>query len=296
MFSLSVIIARQDERVTGTDCLNALRNQPAISQIIVVDGTHDPNASASDARVEVLHLPGASLPMLIGAGIAVATGDLIAMTEAHCIMDSAWADRMIAAHERTTDPVIGGVVEPGANLSYTDWGLYFADYGQFMRESSDGESNLTPAAEMPGENIAFKRAALDPHRERFVRDGFYKTLFCQDLTRAGFTLYADSSIIVTYHRRLKWGMIVLRRFTHGQCFGGKLAESLAPVQRTARLVGDLLLPIVLSARMIGRVLPKRRHTLRFLWTLPVSLTATLAWSAGEWIGNAFGAGDACEWV
>jgi hypothetical protein len=73
-----------------------------------------------------------------------------------------------------------------------------------------------------------------------------------------------------------------------------IAEKSPASGRIMRLAGDLLLPVVITWRLLRRVIPKRRHLGNFALTAPMWLTAILAWSAGEWVGNAFGAGGTCE--
>jgi len=289
---LSVLVTRQNARDPVDECLRSLINQASIGEIILLDGVGDDYHPPADARVRVMRFEApASLPMLLATGIVEARGDIVAMTESHCQAAPDWAANVIAEHERTHQPVIGGVVEAGAGLGYVDFGLYVADYGAFMPPIRDGEAD-----EMPGENVSFKREIFTPHLETIARDGFYKTLFCQDVQSAGKSLICANSIVMYYQRRIGLGALARRRFTHGRCFGAQLAKRLTPAVRWARVGGDLLLPAVLMIRLMRKTLPKRAHTPRVIAALPVVLLATVSWAAGEWIGNLFGAGDSCRYV
>lgn len=293
---LSCVVALQQARQPLASCLDSLRAQidpdGAVLELIVVDGSPgDAAARLAPRYPDVTFLRAStarSLPVLHGLGIAVARGDLVAITEAHCTFLPGWVATAIAAHAATDSPVIGGAVEPGERLRPLDWALYFCDYGQFLPPLAAG-----PTRDLPGNNVVFKRAILDRVTD-IERRGFWKTFFCQQLVAEGRTLFAEPRLVVRYHRRLGLPQLVRRRFLHGRCFGGMRAERSGPARRALYALTGPLLPWLLLLKVARRVWPKGRHRRRFLRTLPWSALIVAVWSAGEWIGNLRGAGRSCS--
>jgi glycosyltransferase involved in cell wall biosynthesis len=267
-------------------------------QIVVVDGSQDDTAGVVAQQFPNLRLiqksfP-CSLPHLLGAGLVEAQGDIVAITEAHCVFPPDWARAVIAAHEQESVSVIGGVVEPGPELGWSDWALYFADYGQFMKPLRSGV-----AQEIPGENVSFKSSVLKAAQHagaNFERDGFWKTFFCRRLQQTGQPLVSVPDIVVFYNRRMSLTATVTRRLRHGRCFGGMRARQSSVGRRSMVAIGGGLLPVLIFVRLWRNVWPKRRYRREFIVSLPLSLTAVLAWSVGEWWGTLFGTGNACDYV
>ncbi|MCI0398181.1 MAG: glycosyltransferase [Chloroflexi bacterium] len=295
--TLSVVVAAQEARLTIAACLDSLlgQNQVAGLQIIVADGSRDGTAdfvASHYPAVTLVRRPyPCSLPHLLGAGLALAQGQIVAITEGHCRFPPEWAEAVLRAHQATDGPVIGGAVEPGEGLRLTAWALYFADYGQFMRPLPAG-----PAREMPGENVSFKRPVLAAAGKDFATEGFWKTFFCWSLEQAGHPLLAEPAIAVTYHRHIGLGQMVRRRLRHGRCFGGMRARDLSPGRRLLLAAAGPLLPLLLAWRLWRNVWPKRRYRRQFLLAFPLAYLAILAWSAGEWWGNLIGPGRSCQYV
>ncbi len=59
-------------------------------------------------------------------------------------------------------------------------------------------------------------------------------------------------------------------------------------KRVLFAVGTLVLPSLMFARLLGKVLPKRRLLGRFLICLPCCLLAIVAWAVGEAAGYCAG--------
>jgi glycosyltransferase involved in cell wall biosynthesis len=297
---LSVIVAAQNAGDSIVACLDSLLTQEfnQVLQIIVVDGSSDNTAALVKTRFPDLYLiqrpcP-SSLPHLLGVGISVAEGAVVAITEAHCTFPPDWAGRVLAAHEADPAPAIGGVVEPGPTLGWSDWALYFADYGQFMRPLHSG-----PVREMPGENVSFKVGALNAARragDSFEQTGFWKTFLCERLQQANQVLLSVAEIVVFYNRHLGITSIIVRRLTHGRCLGGMRRLQISWQRRTLIVVGGWLLPGLIFVRLWRNVWPKRRHRFKFIISLPLILIAIVAWSIGEWWGTLFGTGNSCDYV
>jgi hypothetical protein len=152
-------------------------------EIIVVDGSGDravDHAKIQDEGAVMLRFPqGTPLPVLWGSGIKQSHGAIIAITDDCSVPDRQWVSSILTAH-KSSDLILGGAVDPMPQRSLVDWAAYFCEYGQFMLPLTGGV-----VSELPGNNIAFKRAALGRGRE-YVEQGFWKTYWCRALQQEGF--------------------------------------------------------------------------------------------------------------
>ncbi len=301
MMSLDVVSRPQLSVVVACTCANR-DIEPVLSslygqtgaesvEIIVVDGSGDRSAGPKErdaTQMTVLQFPcGTSLPTLWGAGIAQACGGIIAVMDARSIPDSRWVAETLAAHN-SEDLVVGGAVDPLPERGVVDWAAYFCEYGQFMQPLKAGV-----AAELPGNNIAFKRSALAKGR-RFVEPEFWKTYWCRSLQQEGVQLRAVPSMVIYDKKSYRLLPFLVRRFHHGRCFAGMRNKQLASVKRLLYCLGTPLLPLVFLRRIARAVLQKRRYLRQFLFALPVSILAVISWSMGECCGYLAGPGRSCE--
>lgn len=231
----------------------------------------------------------ASLPQLLGAALARARGEIIAITDATCAVDEHWVPAILAAHA-APHPVIGGVVEPDGLRSLVDWAAYFYDYGRFMAPMAARAARL-----VPGINISLKRSALTTGR-RFVEGEFWKGQWCQHLQAEGISLYLNPEIVVRYRKSFTFRSFLCRWFHHGQCFAGMRLTQLSALERGVYFLGSPLLPLVFCWRFLRDVLPKRRYRRQLVRCFPLIVLAMVSWALGEWVGYLCGPGASCQQV
>ena len=292
---LSVVIACTHSSRELDPVLSALRNQEGADgvEVIVADGSGD--RAVDHARFQgegavTLRFPeGTPLPALWGAGISQSHGALIAILDDCSVPDRQWVSSILAAHE-SSDLVIGGAVDPSPQRSLIDWAAYFCEYGQFMLPLSGGN-----VSELPGNNIAFKRAALR-RGTAFVEPGFWKTYWCRALQHEGVQLRSAPSMVVYDRKSYRLVPFLIRRYHHGRCFAGMRRTQLSPVMRMLYVLGTPVLPVLFMRRIAGPIMQKRRYLLRFICSLPISILAVVSWSWGECFGYLAGPGRSCEWI
>jgi hypothetical protein len=229
------------------------------------------------------------LPVLWGDGIARSKGRIIAVTESTCIVNHDWITAMLAAH-KSPHLVIGGAVETTRLRRPLDWAVYFCEYGQFMRPIKSGVVN-----ELPGNNLSFKRPALETGME-FVRHGFWKTYWLRQLQAAGIELISDPSVVVSYRKSFNLVQLLIRRFHHGRCFAGMRNAQVSPLMRIIYAAGCGLLPFLFFVRIVGAILPKKRYLKEFTLSLPYIALAVVSWSLGEFCGYLGGPGKSCAYI
>ena len=219
----------------------------------------------------------------------LARGEIVAITDMHCMVDERWVAAILTA-QSASSPVVGGVVEPGRLRTLVDWAAYFYDYGRFMLPLPAGVSRL-----VPGINISLKRSALARGRT-FVEPEFWKSYWCRQLQTEGSTLVVDPAIIVFYHRSFRFRPFLVRWFHQGRCFAGMRLTQFSSRQRLFHAVGSVALPLVFCWRIIRDVLPKRRYRGKLCLSLPIIVCAAISWALGECVGYCVGAGTSCRHV
>lgn len=292
---LSIVVACRESSNDLASFLNGLKQQVRGQQVEVIVAGCQSSAAPGDYAadypgVAFIPLPEkATLPRLFQAGISRSTGGIIALTDTMCEPDPGWVRAILEAHKAPA-PVIGGAVEMNGISRLIDWAAYFCEYGQFMLPLTNG-----PTTEVPGNNLSFKRRALDDGKE-FTHDGFWKTYWCRKLQEEGIELELRPSIIVYYQRTLELIPFLVRRFHHGRCFAGMRVARASLLMRVAYAAGSFLLPFVFLSRTISRVVPKKRYLTRFFLSLPIVALAIVSWSIGECCGYLSGAGKSCAHV
>ncbi|HET9582144.1 MAG TPA: hypothetical protein VFP76_04950 [Gemmatimonadota bacterium] len=275
---ISVVLAVR-RRSGLRDCLDTLRPQVAAiggELIVVAAGRFGERPAGPAVEVRVEAGDDALVPRLWGIGIQRARYPWVALTSTDCVP----ADDWIAAISRAVgeDPpcaAFGGPIDPPRHGSSTDWGLYFARFHAFLNPPGEG-----PDAGLPGENVAYRRAALE--RAWTDRDdGFWEAFVNRRLAALGETLggHADLRVRMADGNRLT--ARARERIRHGLHFGSHRAVG-GGLERGLRIAAAPVVPLLLTARAglrVGRCRPALLA--RFLVALPWTLILFGAWSLGE---------------
>ncbi len=128
------------------------------AELIVIDGSRHKPPADLPAFVKWVSKPGWSVFQLRALGYAEAHGDIVAVTEDHCIAEPDWCERILAAHEEYPDALaIGGSVENGAEEKLADWAAFFLTQAPYMAPLENGPARIIAAPV----NVSYKRAALE---------------------------------------------------------------------------------------------------------------------------------------
>ena len=99
--------------------------------------------------------------------------------------------------------------------------------------------------------------------------------------------------MIVYHRGpFDYFYYVRQRYLFSRAFAGARRGTLSAAKRAVYLLAAPAIPFVLLARMGSRVLAKKCHPGKFLLCLPLLIPAMTIYVFGEWMGYAFGPGDA----
>ena len=158
---VSVIVPAYNARATITDCLGALEDQSLRDEceIIVVDSSTDDTAAVVAEmfpEVRLFTFPERRFPSSArNFAVSQARGEIIAFTDADCVVAPGWLGEIIGAH-RSDLPVIGGAIDNGSPESYIGWVYYFCEFNQWMPRARRGL-----VSEIPTCCLSMKRAAFD---------------------------------------------------------------------------------------------------------------------------------------
>ena len=77
---------------------------------------------------------------LASRAIQATRGDIVLLTEDHCVPAPDWV-RSMMSELRDGRAAVGGVVDIGADATPTDWAFYFVDFFRYADPIADGPSS-----------------------------------------------------------------------------------------------------------------------------------------------------------
>jgi hypothetical protein len=285
---VSIVIA---SRVGGDALLDCIGSFARISddrcQIIVSECTGAGTPAAIAAKfpgVDVRHAPDRrSIPQLRAAGIAAAHGDVIALTTGWCQADAGWLTAVRRAH-RGGVAAVGGAIEYGGRHRLSDRAVFFCEYGRYLPPFGKG-----PTHDLPGQNVAYTRAALDAVRD-LVAAGTWEPLWHWRLQSEGATLVRDPAILVRMARPYTFRGFVAERYHYSRAFAGQRFSDRPWTHRLVFAAGTVLLPPLLVMRFVRVLIARRGRLLEWAPVLPAIAVFTIPWAVGEMIGCLAGPG------
>jgi glycosyltransferase involved in cell wall biosynthesis len=288
---LSVVIASINGRSYLADCLAALSQQSGkiSAEVIVADcvGTVVTNFVAAE-HPEVKLIPFSqfqTVATLRAAGMLVAEGTIIALTEDHCVPPSNWCESIWQAHLNYAGPAIGGAVDNGATDQNLDWAVFFCEYGNFISPVSHGVVD-----DLPGPNVSYKRLILSEIQD-VIKQGYHETDVHRYLQSLGYSLWSDPKISMIHKKHFTLRGFLTERYHYSRAFAGRRIQSIDWIKRLFYLTFSPLLPPLLLFRASRRALKRKKYWREFCLSLPYLILFTIIWAVGEWVGYAIGSGD-----
>jgi glycosyltransferase involved in cell wall biosynthesis len=278
----SIIVPSYNSRGTILQCLQALQDQKTKFpyEIVVVDSSDDGTGdliAAAFPEITQIRQPWRTLPGLArNLGIQVAKGEILAFTDADCVPEPLWLQKMIQQQNKESCAV-GGSVLNGLPLNPVAWGGYLLEFSERLPKFPKRLVDLLPTC-----NVSFPRTIFERH-------GLFPTdlwpsedhLFSWRLFHAGERLLFNPEIRVRHIFRPG-----VRAFLQHQVRLGRASA-------TARRRVDLpqawvvehpvrwFLPVIRLALIEARLARwDLMNLLRFNLLLPVCLSGLIAWGAG----------------
>ena len=260
-------------------------------EIIVVDGSQSPQpkeATLSElggAQIRWVSLPGTSVFQQRQAAYRSARGEIVAVTEDHCLADEQWVARILAAHERHPDAgAIGGAVVNGTDRKAVDWAAFFLTQGPFMPPLANGEADRISGPA----NVSYKRRVI----QRLSGDEQLGLIDFLELPAAlaGEKLAADDSIRVRHHQSQGFWGTSLAEFDNGRTIAGYRRRKMDRGD-WLRIAASPLLPVYRSVRAWRIASRKQRPPGVLARSAPAHVWLQYCAMAGEVLGYAGGPGD-----
>ena len=147
-------------------CLQSLARQlgaPPFDVVVV----HDPHLDDIEElaqrwpKVRFASNEGQRTPLeLASRALKEARGEIVLLTEDHCVARPDWVRTLVQAHSEAGRSVVGGVVQIASGASATDWAFYFVDFFRYARPAQRGASPTLTVC-----NVSYKREQLDAIRD-----------------------------------------------------------------------------------------------------------------------------------
>ncbi len=214
-------------------------------------------------------------------GLERSRGRIVAMSEDHALPAHDWIKQILTAHEQPYD-VIGGAVENGIEKPLNR-ALYYCDFGRYGRPLKS-----TEASYLSDVNIAYKREALVSVQDVWL-DAYQETTVHWALKRNGRKLFLDDRPVVYQNRKgITFVNALNERVGWGRIFSETRVREITNLRRVFFAVSWILLPVVMTWRVLGHMHRQEKSIGIIFSTLPVAFILLIAWAWGEFLGYVFG--------
>jgi hypothetical protein len=293
---LSVVIAAVNGIEVLRRTLAAIDRLPerAAIEVVLVETEETDCRTFADSPAGPLRIVTGSraaegIPRLRHKGVTAAAGELIAIVEDHVDVADDWAATIFDVMADPSVSAVGGRVEPGQS-GWINGGIFLADYARYVGPVPEGDH-----ADLPGNNIAYRREALLTHADALAA-GKWESWVNDELASDGHRLISTNRMVVHHCKRFALKEFLHLRWHFGRSYAGMRLDELSPAQRFVHFAGSGLLPVLLTLRaskiLANRHVPKA--TLLKSWPV-IALVMTVG-AAGECTGYLLGPGRSLEHV
>jgi GT2 family glycosyltransferase len=204
--TVSVVVCAHNAEDTIDDCLSSLAslNYPTFDVVVINDGSTDATASivrrhaSCHGRLRVIDLPKGGLSAARNAGLAAATGEVVAYTDADVRVDPDWLAYLV-------QPLLSSDVSGVGGPNVVPWDDPWV--AQCVARAPGGPTHVMLddriAEHVPGCNMAFRRDALlsiDGFNPVYLRAGDDVDI-CWRLQAKGLRIAFAPAALVWHHRR-----------------------------------------------------------------------------------------------
>ena len=292
----SILIGRvsteDGDRILET--LAALRNQdaPLAHEVVVVDRLDDAISALIRTRHPEVKLHPcdrkASLPEMRAQALAASRGQLILVTEDHCVPPLSWLRDFKAMHDAHPDAaVIAGCVENGVTGRAVDWATYLCEYAAFAPPIDEGKG-----AALAGMNVLYQRSLLEDCAPELLTRGFWETTVHPLLAQQGKQLLATNRIRIFHCKKFSFRLFAAQRFAYSRYYAGIRFQREQRLVRWVAALATPVLPVLLTFRLV-RAARRKASIASPTWrAVPYLFLFFIIWAVGETVGYLCGPGEA----
>ena len=284
--ALTVVLAVDGASDRIDDRLDAIARscQGLDADVLVVHSRDIPIAMPAHPPISATALaaPGDLVPTFWGLGIANARGDVVALTTTQFRVTEGWARELLRPFEADDTVGAGGSVTVSPDAAALTRAVFLIRYSEHM-----AVPGAPSPAEIAGDNAAYRRAAVLRACPN-VADGFWEVDVHRVLRAQGGRIVHVPQAIAEFSPALSLREMFANRVVHGSHFGAYRVQ----VLRWPRLVAVAvtpLVPMVLLARILGRIRRTGQSLSSAFVLLPAMVTLLGAWAVGEARGALFAA-------
>jgi hypothetical protein len=253
-------------------------------ELVVCDGSGGglPPGWTSRARLVTVRRPGASVFELRAAGVGAASGDVVALSEDHCVPDERWCAEHLAAHAALAEAeVVGGAVLNWSTAATTDWANFLMTFAEFLPPLSGKPARVPPIA-----NLSLKRCAVAGLE---LRPGLLELDLLPRLVAGGRVAVSDGPRVVHVQSHGLVGTPLVH-FHNGRSTTGLRGHRPTPSELAVELVRHAWHPLLLWREAVSEVRARPGLPRRAKRSLAVVLGLAVCHSAGEVVGLLAGPG------
>ena len=287
-YDISVVIPNYNSTNDLLGCLEAIYDQQAECnfEVIVIDSS-DIDPSEEIRRqfeiTKVFHFNKRTYPGTArNIGVRAAKGNIIAFTDADCIVDSNWLNRIYRVHPGATK-VIGGSVKNGYYRNIIATAEYLIEFSEFLVKRHFGFIDLLPTC-----NFTIPRDTFNDIGGFGDLITAEDTLLSFQLQEAGHNILFDPNISVTHFNRRSLLTYLKKQKELG--IGSFLLRKEVRISGswlTKCPIFSFLVPAIRSFTTARKIIKYDfRQIFIFLLIYPVISLGLFAYALGFW--NAFG--------
>jgi len=264
----------------------ATQVQAAGGELIVADGSSRRAPDTLPRQTTWLTQSGAGTFTLRLAGLRRAVGDVVIVTEDHCIAPDGWCERILELFRRYPDAdIVQGRVDNGSCERLIDWAGFLVNQSQHLPPVDPEEA--TRQIGIVG--VAVRRPSLLRLLDRYP-DVTPELLPTSVLRASGLRVVVEESLGVTHFQSETWLGHAVLHFHNAKAIAGMRRSRMTP-RDWARLVFAPALVPYRAGKVVSRSLRKQLPTRVVLGAAPGVLWLYASKSAGECLGYLVGSGQ-----
>jgi GT2 family glycosyltransferase len=279
----SVIVPSYNSQLTIVQCLHALQSQETEFryEIVVVDSSNDGTADQIASRfpaIKLIRLPQRTLPgPARNLGIREAVGDVLAFTDADCVPERFWLEKMIQEQNTNDCAAVGGSVLNALPFNPVAWGGYLLEFSERLPKFPRRFVDILPTCNVSFKRNIFERYGLFPEDLWPSEDH----IFSWRLTQAGEPLLFNPDIQVHHIFRSRLDAFLKHQVRLGKASAVARTRVKLPHAWLAGHPLRWLVPLIRLAIIEGRLARwDGQNFLRFNFLFPLCFIGLIAWGIG----------------